>query len=222
MSEQDTITDDATSEVDDTETTDADTTDTESTDDTSGDDALGDAGKQALDRMKAKQKEAIATAKAATARAVAAEKALAAKDKPADEVALDAARDEARTEATAAANLKLAKSALRLAAKGVLADPADAIAFIDASQFEVDDEGDVDADALNEAITELLEQKPHLAAQKQSRFDGDADQGARGKDKAPPQWTEADLERANAAGLSDEIAQAKAEGLLNKVLGAKT
>ncbi len=185
-----------------------------------GEDALGDAGKQALDRMKAERTKAIKDAKAATARAEAAEAALANKDKPADEVALDAARAEAKAEAIAASNLKLAKSALRLAAKGVLADPADAALYIDASTFEVDDEGEVDSDAVTAAIDELLTRKPHLAAGKQTRFDGDADQGARGKETGPAQWTQADLDRADREGRSDDIAEARAKGLLNKVLGA--
>ncbi len=217
MPEQDTTATDATSEVD-TEETSTDQTETESTDTTSGEDALGDAGKQALDRMKEARKKALDLAKAATARAEAAEAELANKDKPADEVALDAARAEARIEATTAANLKLAKSALRLAAKGVLADPADAIAFIDASQFEVDDEGDVDADALNDAITELLTRKPHLAADKQTRFDGAADQGAKGKNSKPQQLTASEIDRMS----PEEIVQAKADGRLADLLSATT
>lgn len=182
-----------------------------------GDADLGDKGKQAIDRMKAERKKALDAAKAATARAVAAEAALANKDKPAEEVALEAARNEARTEATTAANLKLAKSALRLAAKGVLADPADAIAFIDASQFEVDDEGDVDPDALKDAIDELLAKKPHLAAGKANRFDGGADQGAPNA-AAKSQLTEADLESMS----PEEVNQARRDGRLTKLLGAKT
>lgn len=144
-----------------------------------GEEALADPGKQALDRMKAEKKAALDAAKAATARAVAAEAALASKDKPAEELALEAARTEATKTATEAANLKLAKSALKLAAKGVLADPADALAFIDASTFDVDADGEVDPDALNDAITSLLAAKPHLAASKANPFKGGADGGAK-------------------------------------------
>ena len=137
--------------------------------------------------------------------------------KPAEEQALEAARAEARTEATAKADVRILRSELKAAATGKLADPADAALYIDLSKFAVNEDGDVDADALNEAITDLIERKPHLAAVKQTRFDGAADQGARDKNATVAQWTEADLERAT----DDETVQAKAEGKLNSLLGIK-
>lgn len=151
-----------------------------------GEDALGDAGKKALDAMKAQRNAALAAAKADKAELDRLKAEIAAKDKPAEEVALEKARREATDAATAAANLKLAKSALRLAAKGVLADPADALAFIDSSGFDVDDNGDVDSDALNEAINDLLARKPHLAAKKANPFEGSGDGGARPPAKPTP------------------------------------
>lgn len=183
-----------------------------------GENELGDAGKKALDAMKAKWKAADALAKAANAKIATIEAAAALKDKPAEEQALEAARAEARAEATTAANARIIKSELRLAAKGVLADPADALAFIDLSDFTVSEDGDVDSDALNEAIAELIANKPHLAAGKPNRFDGGADQGAKGRDAKPSQLSEADLQNMSPA----EVNQARKDGRLSKLLGTST
>lgn len=140
---------------------------------------------------------------------------------PAEEQAAAKARAEVEAEVTAKANARILRSELRAAATGKLADPADAALFIDVSKFEVTDDGDVDQAALNEAITELIEKKPHLAAQKVNRFDGAADQGAKGKDAGPQQLGQADLDRMKAAGDDDGIAQARAEGRFNTLLGIK-
>ncbi|RFA14563.1 hypothetical protein B7R22_05375 [Subtercola boreus] len=121
---------------------------------------------------------------------------LAARDKPAEEVALDNARAEARAEATASANARIVKAELKAVAAGKLADPADAAVFIDATSFEVGDDGEVDVEALNKAVIDLLTQKPHLAAAAQRKFVGDADQGAKGKQAAPVKYDPNDLIRA--------------------------
>lgn len=215
MSEQDT-TDTAT--VDDETQVDESAETQTDTETEAADTALGDAGKRAIDAMKEREKKARADTRAAVARAEAAETALANKDKPADEVALDAARAEARAEANTKANERILRADLRAAATGKLADPADAALYINLSEFTVTDDGDTDSDALNDAITDLLTRKPHLAAQKQTRFDGAADQGAKGKNATVAQWTEADLERAT----DDETVLAKAAGKLNNLLGIKT
>jgi hypothetical protein len=175
-----------------------DETQTESADDEA---ELGDAGKKALDAMKAKMRAAETTAKTALAELAKRDAALAAKDKPAEEVALENARREATETATNAANLKLAKSALKLAAKGVLADPADALAFIDSSSFDVDDNGDVDSDSLNEAIKDLLARKPHLAAAAANRFKGGGDNGA----TPPPKPSATADERAATALAAGDV-----------------
>lgn len=166
-----------------------------------GEAELGDAGKKALDAMKAKMRAAETAAKTAIAELAKRDAALAAKDKPAEEVALENARREATETATNAANLKLAKSALKLAAKGVLADPADALAFIDSSSFDVDDNGDVDSDALNEAIKDLLARKPHLAATPVNRFKGGGDNGA----AMPPKPSATADERAATALAAGDV-----------------
>lgn len=118
-------------------------------------------------------------------------------------------------EALAAANARILKSELKALATGKLADPTDAALYVDLTKFSVSDDGEVDSDALTNAIADLLEKKPHLAAQKQSRFDGGADQGAKGKESAPTQWTKEDLEKAS----PEAIVQAQAAGQLKNILG---
>lgn len=217
MSEQDKQ-DDATSTGDESTTDETTSTDQTTTTETTGEDALGDAGKKALDAMKARVKEAEKAAREAKAELAKSKAEADLKDKPADEQALEKARAEARAEANLKANERILKSELKAAATGKLANPAMALKLIDLSTFTVSDDGEVDSDALNEAIEELLASDPYLAAQKQNRFDGAADQGAKGKDATVPQWTEADLARAS----DDEITQAKADGKLKKLLSATT
>lgn len=145
---------------------------------------------------------------------------LALKDKPAEEQALEAARTEARTEATAKANERIVRAEVKAAATGKVKNPAIALKLIDTSAIEVDDDGEVDSDAVNQAITDLLTEYPELAADG-SKFTGTADQGAKNKSSTVTQWTEQDLARADAAGDSDGIAKAKAEGKLDNILGIK-
>ena len=161
-----------------------------------GADALGDAGKQALDRMKAKLKEERARRREAEGK-------LAEKD----------GDDGATHEAIVRANARIVKSEVKAAAKGVLADPADAYKFLDLDQFEVDDDGNVDEDDIADAIADLVKKKPYLAAQGGRRFQGDASSGTR-KEARPKQLTRADLK-----GLSPaEIDRAHKAGQLNDLL----
>lgn len=173
--------------------------------------ALGDAGKRALDAMKAKWKAAEAEAKAIRDE-LAAAKAAAEGREAEHTAALEAQR--VKDEALAAANTKIAKANLRAAAAGKLADPADALTFIDVSSFEVDDDGNTNEAALTAAINDLIESKPYLAAQGK-RFQGDADGGAR-KESRPEQITRDELSRMT----SEQIVQAKKDGRLSDLLGA--
>lgn len=143
---------------------------------------LGDPGKKALDAMKAERNAAKAEARAAKAEADALRAEIANKDKPAEEVALTEAEKRGEERATKAANLRFVKAKLEVAAAKKLTNPADAQVFIDASTFEVDDKGEIDSDALNEAIDALIKERPYLAAGNQPRFEGGGDGGA----KAPP------------------------------------
>lgn len=144
-----------------------------------GEDALGDKGKLALDRMKAERNEAR-TRNRETAKAL--------DDMRAELERLKSGEQESETErkvreaeaaAVTRANERILRAELRAAAAGKLADPADALKFLDLSAFEVNADGEVDADALAESITDLVEKKPYLAAQGTKRFQGSADGGAR-------------------------------------------
>jgi hypothetical protein len=142
--------------------------------DPEGTDDLGDKGKQALDRMKAKLK-----AERDRRKAVETERDQLKAGKGGDDKDADRIRSEAEQAATAKANARIVRSEVRAAAAGKLADPRDALAFIDLTQFEVDEDGQVDEDEVEEAITQLLKDKPHLAAATAKRFQGTGDGGAR-------------------------------------------
>lgn len=83
------------------------------------------------------------------------------------ETARAEARAEAMSEALTEATARLVRGEVLAAAanpKHRLADPADAIAFLDLASFEVDEQGHIDADAVSAAIAELLKAKPYLSA----------------------------------------------------------
>jgi regulator of protease activity HflC (stomatin/prohibitin superfamily) len=149
----------------------------------------------------------------ATAASAERDAAAALKDKPAEEQALEAARVQARAEATATSNARLVKVELRAAAKGKLADPADALAFINLADFHVNDDGEVDSAALDDAIDELLTRKPHLSAAPAKRFEGTADQGAN-RVNAPSQLTALQLQ----SMTPQEINAARRDGRLKSLL----
>lgn len=120
-----------------------------------GEEALADAGKKALDRMKEKWRSERAARLEAEQRL--------AEATPGDEAERIAREAEAR--ATAKANQRILSAEVRAAATGKLSDPTDALTFVDLSDFDVDEDGSVDQDAIAEAIADLLRRKPYLAAQ---------------------------------------------------------
>lgn len=123
-------------------------------------DELGEAGKKALAAERKAARDADRRAKVAEAElerirlenATDAEKAVA------------AAKAEGRNEALSVANARIVKAEIKAAASGVLQDPDDAIAHIDPSQFEVDDDGNVDTKAIKAEIKRLADAKPYLSA----------------------------------------------------------
>ncbi|MFJ9662823.1 hypothetical protein ACIRPR_33350 [Streptomyces griseoflavus] len=185
--------------------------------DPEGADQLGDPGKKALDTMKGKLK-------AERERRRALEAQLAERDKPADgdQPDPDALVRQAEATALARVNERLVKAEVKAAAAGKLADPADAHRFLDLTQFEVDDDGNVDAEEVADAIDDLLKSKPYLAAQggTKPRFQGTADSGARKGNARPSQLSEADVKRLAAAGNHAEIVKAQNEGRLDDYLGS--
>lgn len=125
-------------------------------------------------------------------------------DTNAVETATENARREATEAATKVANERVVRSELKLAAKGVLADPADALAFLDITQFAVDANGEVDQASIDNAIAELLTRKPHLAANGHIAFKGGGDGGA----SAPPKPTASLQERAATALAAGDVRSA--------------
>ena len=165
------------------------TTETTSTE---GEAALGDAGKKALDAMKAKWKEADAARKALEAD-FAAFKAKA----DGKEAEFTAAQDAQRVkdEALAAANDRILKANVRAEAAKKLTDPQDALRFLDLSDFEVGSDGEVDSSQIAQAIDNLIESKPYLAAQGGKKFTGSADGGARNDATKVSQLGQSDMDR---------------------------
>jgi len=142
-------------------------------DDDAPPDDLGDAGKQALDRMKARLRTERTKRLAAEATA----RELAQTDDT------DRVRAEAEAAAITKANTRILRAEVRAAAAGRFADPADALAFLDLAQFDVDEDGAVDGDEIRTALDDLLARKPHLAAQGGTRTPRpDRSQGATGRD----------------------------------------
>lgn len=159
-----------------------------------GEESLGDPGKKALDAMKAKWKAAEDRAKAAEA---AAAEALAKAEGKEKEYAAEQERRKVEMEALSKANQRILKAEIRAQATAKLADPADALLYLDMSSFEVGDDGEVDAQAITAAIDNLIKSKPYLAAQGERRFQGGADGGPR-KETGP--------------SLEDQIAAAQKVG----------
>ncbi|MBG0828547.1 hypothetical protein HS041_12285 [Planomonospora sp. ID67723] len=181
-------------DVEETEETESEDTETSEEPDDE-DKPLGPAGEKALQAEKDKRKAAAEKARVEKARADAAEAELAklrraaerAKPKAADKDADEAPdpeeiRREAEQSALARANERIIRAEIRAAAAGKLNDPRDALSFLDLSKFEVDADGNVDADEVADAIEDLLKNKPYLAVPAQGdgkRFKGSGDGGAK-------------------------------------------
>lgn len=177
-----------------------------------GAEALGDPGKKALDAMKADRNAARQQARELQEQ-IDALKAQAEGREAEHQAELE--RRKVEEAALAKANERILKAEVRAAAASKLADPADALRFIDLSEFEVGTEGDVDSEAISDAIAGLLKSKPYLAAQGGSGPVFESPGSHRGDTKS--QVTQADLARMT----PDQINAARAEGRLNDLLGIK-
>jgi hypothetical protein len=128
---------------------------------TEGAEHLGDAGKRALDRQTAARKAAEDRARTAEAEL----EELRSASKPAAERELDKARKAGRDEGLKAGHTLLRRAeAKAAAAHAKFRDPSDVIAQLGASLDEVavDENGEVDTDALNALVTALATAKPYL------------------------------------------------------------
>jgi hypothetical protein len=172
-------------------------------DDGDEDKPLGPKGERALAAMKEKLKAERAKRRAAEAK-------LTENGKPAD-----TDKPDPEAAATARANARILRSEIKAAAAGKLADPKDALRFLDLDSFEVDADGEVDEDEVAEAIDDLLKKKPYLAAAAQGgrrRFEGGGDGGAR-KGAAKP-ITEEQLSKMTPAQIEKALDEGKLAHLL--------
>lgn len=94
------------------------------------------------------------------------------------EHAANLAAKKVQDDALDMANTRIKKAEVRAAATGKLADPADALVYLDLTKIEVGEDGEVDSKAVTAAIDDLLKTKPYLAAQGK-RFQGNGDGGPR-------------------------------------------
>lgn len=200
MSEQD----DTTVETDDVDT---DLVDDSDDSDTGDADQLGDAGKKALDSMKSKWQKERDARKALEAK-------MAAGTKDDDQQDPAEVRKQAQAEARAEVLRERALDKVETKAAKLFADPEDARALLASRVEDFVDDGQVDVDAINEALTDLLSKKPHLAAATAKRFQGGADGGAR-KGSGVAQLTEQDIKRMT----PQQIEKARLSGQLNNLLG---
>lgn len=137
---------------------------------------------------------------------------LADRDKSPSEKALDEARREAAADATTTANARLVAVEFRAAAKERGLDPRTALKLADLADVEVGEDGEVDPDALVAALDAVVADHPSLVP---SRFQGTADQGARGKSATVSQLTEESLKTMT----PEQISEARNAGRLDKLLG---
>lgn len=183
----------------------------------------GESTEEEQDQADSGLKKALAAERKAHRDAVRRENALkqqlADKDKPAEEVALETARREAREEAMAKANERIIRSEVKAAATGKVKNPALALKLIDYSEIEVDENGDIDASQIEDAIASLLDEYPELAADGR-KFQAGADQGAANKAAKTPQMTQAEFDQIKSNPHA--VMEAKESGRLNKLLGIET
>lgn len=200
---------------DDTATDDVTTEETSETTTEDGTEGLAEKGRAALAKEREARKAAAKEARELKAE-VAALKAQQAAGAQQDEAqkAADQARRDAETDATTRANARILRSEIKAAAAGKLADPADAARYLDLTQFEPDADGEFDSAEIAGAISDLIKQKPYLAA-KPTGFQGAGDGGARGNGSGPQQVTDAEFQHMT----PDQRVSARREGRLNKLLG---
>lgn len=167
-----------------------------------GADALGDKGQKALRAMKDRVKASKKAEREAKAEL---ERLKNSAGKTEEQLAEQQQREQREAAILNKANERIVRSEIKSAAAGKLQNPALAIRLLDLSDFEVDEDGNVDEDEIAQAIDELLEREPYLAVQSGSgpKFDS-----ARGKRKVAKKLTAKDLE-----GMSpQDIAKAYDEG----------
>lgn len=120
-------------------------------------------------------------------------------------------RAEIRDELQATTNARLIAAEAKAALAGKVHKPATALRLLDLSEVEVDADGNVDTQALDDLIVRLLEDEPYLAVAQGTpqRFQGKADQGPQGVAKSEEQR------------LSEELAEATQKRDFARAIGIK-
>ena len=175
---------------------------------------LGEPGKKALEQERAARKAAEKEAK--RAKDLQAELDRLREDQMSEqEKAVNEARKEGAAEALREANARIARSEAKALATGKTRDPEVAVQLLgDLSEFVTED-GDVDTDAMSDALDRLVEEKDYLAVGDRQPVP-DVDQGARGTNGV------SQLSRDQLKTMSPEqITQAESEGRLDKLLGRR-
>lgn len=188
----------------------------------SGDEPLGEPGKKALEAERAKRKEFERKAKRADDLEAEIQQ-LREQQMSDQEKALDKARKEAakeaRAEAMSEANKRLFRAEVKAAAVGkvadpeLLADPDVALRLLGLDEVPVTEAGDVDAEAISDALDALVESKPYLAVGDRQPVPG-GDQGPRGGNGVS-QLTRDQLQNMT----PEQLVAAKKEGRLDKLMG---
>lgn len=112
-----------------------------------------------------------------------------------DKVDVEEIRRQTKAEVSAKSDARFVRAAVKAEASALLNDPADAIKFLDLSDYEVDEDGEVDAAQVKRDLRSLIADKPYLAKKKSA---ADFDGGPRGK--APASGGMSDVIR-RAAGV---------------------
>lgn len=125
------------------------------------------------------------------------------KFKPEDEVNPKAIAEAAKAEVRAEILKDRALDKIEVLAAKAFANPALAAKLLASDVDSFVNDGKVDTEAINDALKDLLEAEPYLAAAPAKRFQGTADQGTRGNGKA----NDLDAQIAAAAAKGDVMAQ---------------
>jgi hypothetical protein len=153
------------------------------------DDALGEAGKKALDRMKAEKKAALKAATDARRQAAELAKKVAEfEDRDKSELDRANAKAERATEREVKATARAVSAEVRALSVNLFADPSDAadVLMKDPSKY-VDADGDIDTDAIEADLADLLERKPHWAKpESAARTDPETEPAVKAKAKPKP------------------------------------
>lgn len=176
---------------------------------TDGDKPLGEAGEKALQAWKDRAKAAEADAKRANDLQAELDELKRSQMGDHEKAVADARREaaeQARTEALATVNGRLFTAELKAASTGallpaaaqdLLVDTAVALKLLGLDEIPVTSTGDINSEAISQAVAAYVEARPHLAASA-TQTPGSVDQGAR--------------TTAPAKSIDDEIAEAEAAG----------